>query len=143
MGHVLSERLYLCRPPTVYHKVAFNIQTLCAVPPCHHSQKCWRIGLSKSKLFKVNLKKNICFRWRKGRCRKEKSCPYMHREESGTYSKKNWRSPKERARDSDRNELATELPPQKAAERCGIKPGVSVKWSRGECSRGDVCRFRH
>ena len=30
----------------------------------------------KSKLIKVNLKKNICFRWRKGRCRKEKSCPY-------------------------------------------------------------------
>ena len=67
----------------------------------------------------------------------------MHRQECGTDSKKNARSPRERARDRDRNELATELPQRKAAERCGIKPGVCVKLSRGECSRGDVCRFRH
>ena len=80
-------------------------------------------------------------------CRNEKSCPYMHREGSGTASKENGRSPRERARDRDKSELATELLPQKAAERNsshrGYKPGVCAKRLMGGCSRGDGCRFHN
>ena len=90
-----------------------------------------------SRLPNVNLKKSVCFRWRKGRCRNGNSCPYRHWVKNDTEKKQRCgRSPKARDREKSVG-VANHLDP------CEAWTEVCYWWLKGKCSRGNGCRFRH